>query len=144
VRNLKAKLLLRINIIDFERIVIDANKRKLIIKSCRSLKAKLEIKSKNDIRMKRVVKIKKNLMIVAHFVLEVLIVVRGETLPNRDYLFELNLLDVYSYVANRKMPFVYVRNNRLVPLRILQHATLRRLLEFKKQDYYQVSSNEES
>jgi hypothetical protein len=128
--------LLEINIIDLKRIIVDANKRKLIIKSCRSLKTKLKIKSKNDIRIKQIVKIKKSLVIVAHFVLEILIIVQDEILPNRNYLFELILFDAYSYVANKRMPFVYVRNDRLVSLRISQHATLERLLKFKKQDYY--------
>jgi len=132
------------NIIGPKRIIVDANRRKLIIKSCRSLEAKLEIKSKNDIRMKRVVKIERNLMIVAHFVFEIPIVVRGEILSNRNYLFELILFDAYSYVANREMPFVCVRNDRFVSFRISQHATLERLLEFKKQDCYQINSNEES
>ncbi len=132
------------NIIGPKRIIVDANRRKLIIKSCRSLEVKLEIKSKNDIRMKRVVKIERNLMIVAHFVFEIPIVVRGEILSNRNYLFELILFDAYSYVANREMPFVCVRNDRFVSLRISQHATLERLLEFKKQDCYQINSNEES
>ncbi len=86
--------------------------------------------------MKRVVKIEKSLVIVAHFVFEVSIVIRGKTLPNRDYLFELILLNAYFYVANRRMPFVCVRNDRLVSLRISQHATLERLLEFEKQNYY--------
>ncbi len=86
--------------------------------------------------MKRVVKIERSLVIVTHFVLEVLIVVRGEILPNRNYLFELILPSAYSYVANKRMSFVYVRNDRFVSLRISQHATLERLLEFEKQDCY--------
>jgi len=136
--------LLKINIIGLKRIIVDANKRKLIIKSCQSLKTKLKIKSKNNIRVKRVVKIKRNLVIVAHSIFEVLIIVQGEILSNRDYLFESILFDAYFYVANKEMPFVYVRNDRFVSLRISQHATLERLLEFKKQNCYQISSNEES
>ncbi len=136
VKNLKTKLLLEINIIDLERIIVDANRRKLIIKSCRSLKTKLKTKSKNDIRMKRVVKVEKSLVIIVHSIFEILIIVRDKILLNRDYLFESILFDAYSYVANREMPFVCVRNDRLVPLRISQYATLRRLLEFKKQNYY--------
>jgi len=128
--------LLKINIIDFKRIIVDANKRKLIIKSYRNLETKLKIKSKNNIRMKRVVKIKRSFVIVAHFVLEILIVVRDKILPNKDYLFESILFDAYSYVANKKMSFVYVCNNRLVSLRISQYATLERLLKFKKQNCY--------
>ena len=34
VRNLRTKLLFKINIIGFERIIVDANRRKLVIKSC--------------------------------------------------------------------------------------------------------------
>ncbi len=100
------------------------------------MKIKLKVKSKNDIRIKRVVKIERNLVIIVYFIFEVLIVVQGEILSNKDYLFESILLDAYSYVANKEMFFVYVRNDRLVSLRISQHATLKRLLKFKKQNYY--------
>jgi len=100
------------------------------------LKTKLEIKSKNDIRIKRVVKIKKSFVIVAHFIFEVLIIVRDKILSNKNYLFKSILLGAYSYVANKKMFFVYIRNDRLVFLRISQHTTLKRLLEFKKQNCY--------
>jgi len=124
------------NIIDLERIIVDANRRKLIIKNCRNLKTKLKIKSKNDIRIKRIVKIEKSLVIVAHSIFEILIIVRGETLSNRNYLFKLILFGVYFYVANKKMSFIYVHNDRFVSLRISQHATLKHLLKFKKQDCY--------
>jgi len=136
VKNLKTKLLLKINIIDFKRIIVNANKRKLIIKSCRNLKTKLKIKSKNDIRMKRVVKIERNFIIIVHFIFEILIVVRDKILFNKDYFFESILFHAYFYVANREMSFVYVCNDRFVSLRISQHAMLKRLLKFKKQDCY--------
>ncbi len=135
-KNLKTKLLLKINIIDFKLIIVNANKRKLIIKSCRNLKTKLKIKSKNDIRMKRVVEIERSFIIIVHFIFEILIVVRDKILFNKDYFFESILFHAYFYVANREMSFVYVCNNRFVSLRISQHAMLERLLEFKKQDCY--------
>jgi len=136
VKNLRAKLLLSMNIIDLERIIVNVNKRKLIIKSCHNLETKLKIKSKNNIRIKRVVKIKRSLVVVTYFVLEVPIVVRDEILPNKNYLFESILFDAYSYVANKKIFFVCVCNNRSMSLHISQYATLERLLKFKKQDYY--------
>ena len=136
VKNLKTKLLLRINIIDFKRIIVDANRRKLIIKSCRNLKTKLKIKSKNNIRIKRIIKIERSFVIVAYFVLKILIIVQDEILFNKDYLFESILFDAYFYVVNKKMFFVYIYNDRFVLFRILQYVTLKRLLEFKKQSYY--------
>ncbi len=86
--------------------------------------------------MKQVIKIEKSFIIVIYFVFEVLILIRDEILSNRDYLFKSILFDAYSYVANREISFVYVRNDRLVSLRISQHAMLKRLLKFKKQNYY--------
>jgi len=129
-------LLLKINIINFERIIVDVNGRKLIIKSCWNLKTKLKLKSKNNIRIKRVVKIKRSLAIVVYFIFEILIIVQDEILSNKNYLFESILLDVYFYVANRKISFVYIRNNCFVLLRISQYTTLRHLLKFKKQNCY--------
>ncbi len=104
----------------------------------------LEIKSKNNIRIKQVVKIKKSLVIVAYFIFKILIIVQDKILSNKNYLFELILLDAYFYVANKKMSFVYICNDCFVSLCISQYATLKRLLKFKKQIYYQVNFNEES
>jgi len=128
--------LFNINIISFKRIIVNINKRKLIIKSYCNLETKLKIKLKNNIRIKQIVKIEKSLVIVAYFVFEVSIIVRDEILSNKNYLFESILLNAYSYIANKKMSFVCVRNIRFMFFRISQHATLRRLLKFKKQNYY--------
>jgi len=111
--------LFNINIIDFKRIIVDINRQKLIIKSCRNLEIKLEIKLKNNIRIKRVVKIEKNLVIVTYFVLEILVIVRDEILLDKNYFFELILFNIYFYIANRKLFFVYVRNNCFISFRIL-------------------------
>jgi len=136
VKNLKTKLLLDINIIGFERIVVDVNRQKLIIKSCRNLKTKLKIKSKNDIRVKRIVKIEKNLVIVVYSVLEISVVVRSKILSNRNYFFESILFDAYFYIADKRIFFVYICNDRSISLYISQYAILKRLLEFEKQNCY--------
>jgi len=136
IKNLRAKLLLDINIINFKHIVVDINRRKLIIKSCRNLKTKLKIKLKNNIRIKRIVRIRRSFVIVAYSIFEILIIVRDEILLNKNYLFESILFDAYFYVANWEMSFVCVCNNRFIFFRISQHATLKRLLEFEKQNYY--------
>jgi len=128
--------LLNIDIIDFKRIIVNVNRQKLIIKNCRNLETKLKIKLKNSIRIKQVVKIEKSLVIVVYFVLEILIIVRDKILSNRDYFFESILFDAYFYIANKKMSFVYVRNNCFISFYISQHAILERLLEFKKQNCY--------
>lgn len=83
------------------------------------MKTKLEINLKNDIKVKQVVKIERSLVIVAYFILEVLIIVQGDILSNRDYIFKSILFDTYFYVIDRDMSFVYVCNNRLTSFYIL-------------------------
>jgi len=129
-------LLLNINIIDLEYIIVNLNRQKLIIKNCCSLKTKLEIKLKNNIRIKQVVKIKRNLVIVAYFILEILIVVQDKILLNKNYFFESILLDAYFYVTNKKISFIYTCNNCFISFYILRHAILKDLLKFKKQNCY--------
>jgi len=129
-------LILNINIINFKHIIVNVNKRKLIIKSYRNLKTKLEIKLKNNIRVKQIVKIEKKFVIVAYFVFEILVIIRNEILLNKNYFFKSILFDAYFYIVNKKIFFVYVRNNRSMSFRISQYTTLKRLLEFKKQNYY--------
>jgi CRISPR/Cas system CSM-associated protein Csm4 (group 5 of RAMP superfamily) len=71
-------LLLRINIIDSKRKIVNANRQKLIIKSCRNLKTKLKIKLKNNIRIKQVVKIERILVIVVYSILEILFLIKTQ------------------------------------------------------------------
>ncbi len=144
IKNLRAKLLLKIDIINLEYIVVNSNRQKLIIKNCRSLKTKLKIKLKNNIRIKQLIKIEKSLVIITYFVLEILIIIQDKILSNRNYLFKSILLNVYFYIVNKKIFFVYICNNRFVSFCILQYVTLKYLLEFKKQDCYQINFNKKS
>ncbi len=128
--------MLKINIINFEYIVVDANKRKLIIKSCRNLKIKLKINSKNNIKIKRIIKIKRSLVIVVYFILKVLIIIQNNILSNKNYIFKSILFNAYFYIVDKNIFFVCVRNNCLTFFYILQYVTLKHLLEFKKQNYY--------
>ncbi len=112
--------MLKINIINFKYIVVNANKRKLIIKSCRSLKTKLKINLKNNIKVKQVVfKFKRSLVIVIYFILEILVIVQDNILFNKNYIFKSILFDFYFYIANKNMFFVYICNNCLMFFYIL-------------------------
>jgi len=86
-------------------IIVDVNKRKLIIKSCRNLETKLKIKLENNIRIKQIVKIKRSLVIVAYFVFEVLIIVRDEILLNKNYFFRIDFVRCLLLYCKQKNVF---------------------------------------
>jgi len=111
--------LLKIDIINFKYIAVNANKCKLIIKSCRNLKTKLEIKLKNNIKVKQIIKIEKSFVIVIYSVLKILVIVQDNILSNKNYIFKLILFDTYFYIANKKISFVYICNNYLIFFYIL-------------------------
>ena len=53
VNNLKVKILLGINILSPEYILIDVDKRKLLIRNYNNLITKIKIKVKNNIKVRR-------------------------------------------------------------------------------------------
>jgi len=78
----------------------------------------------------------RSLVIVVYFVLQILVIIRDEILLNKNYFFESILFNAYFYIVNRKISFVCVCNNYVISFYILQYAILKRLLKFKKQNYY--------
>ena len=57
--NFKAKLLLKINVINSKRIIVDLNRRQLFIKNCQNLTIKSKIIVKNNVKIRRIIKIEK-------------------------------------------------------------------------------------
>ena len=54
--DLKTKMLLNINILNFERMSIDVDEEKLLIKSYNDLITNIKIKIKNNINVRRIIR----------------------------------------------------------------------------------------
>ena len=57
-------------------------------------------------------------------------------LLNRDYLFKLNYLEVYAYIVDANISFIYVKNNINSVIIISRYIDLETLVEYNAEYYY--------
>ena len=57
--NLKTKLLLKINVLNSKKIIVDLNKQKFRIQNYDNFNVNLKINVKNNVKIRRIIKIKK-------------------------------------------------------------------------------------
>ena len=55
-----------------------------------------------------------------------------ESLLNRNYLFKSRFSEVYAYVINVSLSFIYVNNISVLLITISRQININRLIEFKK------------
>ena len=140
--NLKTKLLLSINVMSFERMIIDMNLKQFIIKNCQSLVVKLEITIKNNIRVRRTLRAEKKFVVEINIIVKLSIDLRDDSILDKDYLFEFSFSNTYAYIVDVFVWFVYVKNDFNTSLEISRHAHMNQLVEFEKQNCYQISSKD--
>ena len=88
VKELKAKVLIGMDILGPEGIDVSHSKRKIVISSCDDFTANLIITPKGQ-RTERTVRALKRVQVPAHSIMTIPVRIRGKSLPeDRDYLFE--------------------------------------------------------
>ena len=142
VDNFKIKFLLSMNVMNFERMIIDMNLKQLIIKSCQSLVVKFEITVKNNIRVRRTLRAERKLVVEINIIVKLLIDLHDDSILDKDYLFEFSFSNTYAHIVDVFIWFVYVKNDLNTSLEILRHAHMNQLVEFEKQNCYQISSED--
>ena len=138
VNNLKAKFLVGIDILAPERISLDLSNERMTIRSCKGLVAKVQITAKDNVRVRRIVRTEKKVVIPPNSVLKIPVSVRGERLPDRDYIFEPTREGVYTHVVDSTVPFVCVQNRNSTPMRIGDRTRVGILTEYEEEECYPV------
>ena len=91
INDLKIKILLKMNIIIFKRIIIDINVKIFRINNYKNFIIDFNIIIKNNKRIRKILKIEKKIIIEINTIIKVFINF-FKKLFNRDYLFVLNFL----------------------------------------------------
>ena len=137
VDDLKAKILMGVNILGPERILIDVGEEKLLIRSCDNLTADIKVKAKDNVKVRRHIRNQKKMVLLFNTMTRLSIELRTSTpLPNRDYLFELSYLGVYAYIVDANISFICVKNNTDSAIIIPRYAGLGILVEYNAEYYY--------
>ena len=138
VDNLKAKLLLGMDVMVPERMIVNLDLKKLTVGSCKGLKTSIKVTSKDNTRIRRTLKAERKIVVEANTIAKIPITF-GEPLPDRDYLFEPRLPGAYAHVVDASLSSIYVSNTSALPITIPRQANMGRLVEFEEQGCYQIS-----
>jgi hypothetical protein len=151
VKELKCKILMRLDIMTSKKMIINLTNKSLIISICENMTISIRINSKSNFRIRRIVHSKDFVTISSNAVTNVLTYMREKKLSlNRDFLFELNheiliisleeLDDLYTHVCDCNIAFVHVRNATSKSVLILSKSRLDLLIEYEEKECFQVES----
>jgi hypothetical protein len=149
VDNLRAKFLMSMNILEFEKVIIDISRRKLIFSLCENLKVNMRITSKNESRMNKVILVERLVIISSKSVVSIFIKMK-ESFSDRDYLFqsisrELNLEsidEIMIHIMTINLAAVQVCNVTNKSVIISRRARLKRLIDYEKHECYVTDAKE--
>ncbi len=128
-------MLLKINIIILKQIIVNLNNKTLIVNNCQKLTIDFKIITKNNIQVYKVLKASQKTIININTIIELSICLL-QSLLDRNYLFELKLVNTYTYIVNFNIFFIYVCNINLMLIIINRHINLNFLTKNKKQSCY--------
>lgn len=145
VDELKANLLIGIDIMGPELVTVDMGQKKVIRGSC-NVEIPIEIKtrSRSAQGIQRPIHAQKTTVIPGHCVLPVYIHHLYQVPKDRDYLLEPGEVNfgLYAHMVNSETSNVLVQNNSSYPLRISRNFRLRHIIELEYPNAFTVEATE--
>lgn len=139
VDNLKANLLIGMDILGPEGVIVDLPKSKVIFTKCGEVAVPVQATARDNVRIRRVVRAERRQIIPPKATGTVEVSLRGkEPLPDRDFLFEPSINGVYTHLVDTNFNFVTVRNDRTSPLVIPRHHRVGSVVEYEAEEGYPV------
>ena len=136
-------MLLNINILNLERININIDEEKLLIKSCNDLITNIKIKIKNNVNVRRTIRNQKRMTIFLNSITRIFIELRISTsLSNKDYLFEFNYTKVYVHIINAEVFFICIKNDINIFKIVSRHFNLNIIIKYNVDLYLATHSND--
>ena len=145
-------MLLSTNILNLERININVDEKKLLIRSCNDLITNIKIKVQNNIDVRRTIRNQKKITIFFNLIMRIFIELRISTfLSNKNYLFEFNYTKVYAHIVNVEVLFIYIKNDINIFKIVSRHFNLNIIIKYNvdlclathSSDYNLITKNRE-
>ena len=136
-------MLLSINILSFERININVDEKKLLIRSYNDLIINIKIKIKDNINVRRIIRNQKRMMIFLNLMTRIFIELRiSASLSDKDYLFEFNYTRVYAHIINAEVFFIYIKNDVDTFKIVSRHFNLNIIVKYNVDLYLATHPND--
>ncbi len=152
VNNLRVKFLMKMNILEFEEIILNISRRKMILSLCENLNVNIRIISKLNSKVNRIIFAERFVTISVRTIVTVLIKMKNKIVSNRDYLIQsvfrdLNLDsidEVMTHMMNINIVAVQICNFTNKSIVISRKARLKRIIEYEEHECYLTDSKETS
>ncbi len=128
-------MLLNINIIVFKQIIVNFDIKQLTLNSYRRLTISLNVTTQNNTKICKVLKLKYRIIIDTNSIVKISIRI-NQSLLNCNFLFELNLIDIYTHVIDILLFTIYIRNKSFLSIVVYKSTNFDCLIKFKKQNCY--------
>ena len=149
VKKLKCKIFLKMSFLAAEQIIINIVNKIMVIPTCEKLIVFIKIVFKFNFRIRRVIHVRNQIFISFKTVVRVSTYMKGKNISNdRDYFFEFDrehfivtlkeFEDFYFHVCDGNMSCVQLRNDRNIVVNISRRARFGLLIEYEKEDCYQI------
>ncbi len=139
VDDLRANLLIGMDIIGPERISTDIPARKAIIGGCRNLLVDLQITPRQNGRIRQVVKTASKIVLPPRSVTRVPVKSAVALPRGRDLVFRPTYHGAYNHIVDAEASFVHVRNDRAIPTVIPRHARLGVVADYEEEGCYRAA-----
>ena len=136
-------MLLNTNILNLERININVDEEKLLIKSYNDLITNIKIKVKNNVNVRRTIRNQKRITISLNLITRIFIELRISTpLLNKNYLFKFNYTKAYAHIINVKIFFIYIKNDINIFKIVSRHFNLNIIIKYNVDSCLAAHSND--
>lgn len=145
VNDLRAKMLVGIDVLATEGITMDLPRKIAVISSYANIKVPLTITTKSTNQVSKAILAKQRTIIPPHSNLAVAII--EPDLPDgRDFLFEPDCRQadaaVYAHIVDHMMSEVHVRNDSDFPLVVPRKSRMGQIVEYKAEDCYLATADD--
>ncbi len=150
VNNLRVKFLMKINILESKKAILNISQRKMILSLCENLKIFIRVTLKLETRVNRVILVERLVIISTKSIATVSTRMRDKFLSERDYLFqsisrELNLEsvdEVMTHIMSVNVVAMQVCNFIEKSVIISRRARLDRIIEYEEHECYLIDLEE--
>ena len=110
VEDLKANILLRMNILISEEVIIDLLSQTLKLTKVKEIEIPIQIKTKNNVNVNHIIRVEKQTVVSLKSVGQILIQLteKHQVLSNHNFLFKSQKGDVYTHFVNSDFHTVQV------------------------------------
>ena len=136
--NFDANFLLNNDILILKNMIVNLNRRRLIMNNCENLKISIRMKARKNFHVKCIIRIKQTYIVMFDKIVEISIIWRGRNLSNdRDLLFKSNCFhylkhenDFYASIVDINFSKILVKNIIKISIILIKRIQLNTVIKY--------------